>query len=161
MSILQEFQVATCGSCGMTYVDSVPKQEDIDLYYRNYSKYESLNDNNDDKRAQTRICGYDFARNVAAKTQSHCVARNADFVLNRRCGSVSDNSSAGVSFCSAPDNAYRRNRKNVLRLWNGANYANRHRHNDFCETGYNCLYLFVPDTDLPNKKNTKIKNYGL
>ena len=41
MSILEEFNIVICSDCGMAFVDTIPKQELLDNYYKNFSKYET------------------------------------------------------------------------------------------------------------------------
>ena len=39
VSLLSKINVVVCGECGMAYADSIPAQETMDLYYKNFSKY--------------------------------------------------------------------------------------------------------------------------
>jgi SAM-dependent methyltransferase len=62
ISILMEFSVVVCGDCGMTYADSVPNQETINLYYRKFSKYETggAEPGNRDIRIADFVCAQSF-----------------------------------------------------------------------------------------------------
>jgi len=62
VSVLDEFNVVVCKECGMTYADSTPRQEEIDLYYRKFSKYESriATPGIKDKKIADHICSKPF-----------------------------------------------------------------------------------------------------
>jgi len=40
-SLLQGYDVVVCQACGFGFADYIPEQSDLDLYYRNMSKYEN------------------------------------------------------------------------------------------------------------------------
>ncbi|MDR0903345.1 MAG: class I SAM-dependent methyltransferase [Ruminococcus sp.] len=48
VGFLEQFNVVQCMCCGMYYADRVPDQNQLDLYYKEYSKYENHDDLNFD-----------------------------------------------------------------------------------------------------------------
>ena len=44
-SLLEEFLIVVCKDCGMAYANQIPNQDEIDSYYRRFSKYETADDN--------------------------------------------------------------------------------------------------------------------
>ena len=80
VSLLHSFNVCICGVCGMVYADKAPEQENIDLYYKLFSKYE--NSTADNANAELEA----YHQKIVDDVTLH-VRDMSSFVLDIGCGS--------------------------------------------------------------------------